>query len=229
MELRLDPADTRVPALERELGVIGLPPILSDDWDYAPAEVEHAELLHLHIRGLCGESFGYWAERLGLPSDTPVINKRAMGKKDIALTYGFQPIVSERLRLIFLREHLTGWETQSVRHAGKSDTYPPFYVFTSTNLLPPLASSTQIHTVHHPPAASESRDPLAGSTAHILRGPLEYSRKDLGSVCDFNHTHEIFGEVPQRHRRFVITPRAWSVLKRHQIRLVEVEPIIIKA
>lgn len=236
IEISLEKADPRRQEIERELKDTGHRALI----DYAPVfeewEVEQAELLHMFIRALCGQKFANWAEDLGVPSGTRVMDKREMGKQDIALTYGFETVISERLKEILAREGLRGWDAQPIQHRDPGrDRYPALYHLTAANSLPPLAPETELHEEEHtkplewPPGHPwhGHPDPLLGTTGLFQRGPLCYRRADLRTIEDFNRTDESFGEATQSHPLLILSQRAWQVFRKHKIRKVDVEPVVI--
>jgi hypothetical protein len=194
---------------------------------FDPSEVKHAELLHVYVTALCGRGFSQWAAELSLPPGTMVLDKGAMGKKDIALTDLFEVVISERLRQILVNEALTGWQTEVIRHVDPArDRFQPLYALKATTKLPRLAPETELHYETHENLPED--DPLFGTTGLFQWGPLLYDRRDLGTLADFNHTLELFGEAPLAHHNFVISQRAWKVLRKHRIRNVDVEPVVIR-
>ncbi len=197
-------------------------------------EVDEAELLRSYVRVNCGESFRTWASKLGLPSNTLVMDKREMEKHDIAITFDFEVVVSSKFREVLVEEALTGWEAHLVQHIDSGeDRFPHLFHLSSTNRLPALAPETDLHFERHTkpllgtldlPVAA---DPLAGTVGVYQRGPMRYRRSDLRKVEDFNYTREEFGEEVQKHPLFILSQRAWRVFRKHNVRNVDVEPVII--
>ncbi len=238
MDVPFEKGDPRLAQFEQDLEALGHSPA---SHLYEPAferlEVEQAELLHLFMRGLCGDGFGYWTGQVGLPEGTRRIDKKAMGKKDIALTYAFEPIISDRLRLILAKEHLTGWDAQPVLHrSARRDPYPPYFHLVSTNTLPALAPETELYErKYSKPVPWPPGHPLRGNvdqpyatSALFQRGPLLYRRRDLTQAEDFNRTHEFFGEAGASAPELIVSQRAWRVFRKYGIRLVDVEPVLIR-
>jgi len=236
IELSFEKSDSRRHEIEKELERVGYAPFVDYEPVFEPWEVEQAELLHLFVSALCGQSFAEWAKQLDLPPETPVIDMREMGKEDIAHTFAFDIVISERLKRILSEGGLSGWNVQPIQHRDpRKDQYPPLYHLTATNELPPLAPETELHEEKHTKPLEwpyghpwqGQPDPLLGTTGLFQRGPLYYRRADLTRVEDFNRSHELFGEEPQKHSSLIISQRAWQVLSKHKIRKVDVEPVVI--
>lgn len=171
---------------------------------YEPAfeqsEVERSEILHLFVRGLCGMSFTEWASELGMHAGTRVMDKREMRSQDIALTFGFETVISSRMKDTFSREGLTEWDAQPISHKSpQEDRYPPLFHLIATNELPSLE-----------PGADLERIQRKGVEAIFQRGPLQYKRQILQVIDDFNHTKELFGEPEQRSRLLIISQRCMA-------------------
>lgn len=207
---------------------------------YAPAfelwELEQAELIRLRVYGFCGHALTTWAERLGLPAGSRVLDKREMGKQDIAKTYAHNEFaISDRLREILEMEGFTGWVAEPIQHREpKRDRFPPLHLITAGHVLPPLAPETELELVTY----DNPNDPLQvglrgmssllGTTALFERGPLTYRRKDLVQVADVNRTHEVFLEVTVAHPYFVMSQRVRQAFIRHRVRGdIEWEPVVI--
>lgn len=236
VEIPLDKDDPRRAALTEELKAVGYEPLVHYDIAFEKEEVERAELLHFLISNDCGPGFVEWARVQGLPDGVRVIDKREMRNQDIAKTYAFEVIISDRVIRILHDEGLTGWDAKPVLHIDQSkDSFPPYFHLTATKELPPLAPMTDIHRVVHdtairwPPGhpLEGSDDPLLGTSALFARGPLYYHRSALGSHEDFNRTYENFGEKPQAQPLLLISQKAWRAFKRHGLRNVSVEPVTI--
>lgn len=224
VKVRFEKSDPVRDALTHELQKIGYKAHIFYEPAFEPWEVEQAELLHLFIRAMCGDGFAQWAKELRLPPGTLVMDKKEMGKRDIAITYTFDVVISARLKEILSLEGLTGWQTQAVRHiAPTRDRSEPLYALTATNRLPALAPETELHTETH----DDPRDNLFGTTGLFQHGPLHYRRRDLSALEDFNFTRELFGEAPLAHPYLILSQRAWKVLRKHRVRNVEVEPVMI--
>lgn len=193
---------------------------------FEPSEVAEAELLRLRISVLCGQGFSQWAAQLQLPSGTLVMDKREIRRSDIALTYLFDVVISERLREVFSAEKLTGWRADVIQHVDpKRDRFGPLYALRATTELPALAPNTELHVETH--EGLRRSDPLFGTTGLFQHGPLIYRRQDITAVADFNFTRERFGEAPEAHPLFVVSQRTWRVFHKHKIPKVEAEPVVV--
>lgn len=224
VKVRFEKSDPAADSLVRELQEIGYKAHVFYEPAFEQWEVEQADLLHVFIRAMCGDGFAQWAKELGLPPGTLVMDKREMGKRDIAITYAFDSVISDRLKEVFSREGLTGWRAEVVRHIDpKKDRFPPFYALAATNQLPALAPETELHLETH----DRPKDSLFGTTGLFQRSPLYYRRQDLATVEDFNHTRERFGEAPGAHPYLILSQRAWAAFRKHQIPKVDVEPAVI--
>jgi len=183
---------------------------------FEPSELEEAELVRMRVYGFCGSAFGTWSQRLGLPPGTLVMDKREMGKQDIARTHAWNEfVISERLREVFHAEDLTGWVAEPIQHIDpKRDRFGPLYWLQASSVLPPLAPETELELRRY----GEEDDVLGGTTALFERGPLCYRRSELTSLADVNRTHEVFLEVTVGHPYFIFSQRARRVLLRHRAR-----------
>jgi len=90
LRIRFEKSDPRRHDVARELEKVGLGPSELYVPAFEPLELEQSELVRLRVEGFCGEEFETWAERLKLPPGTRVMDKRAMGKMDVARTYAWE-------------------------------------------------------------------------------------------------------------------------------------------
>jgi len=217
LRIRFEKSDPRRGAVASELKRLDLEPTEFYVPAFEPLELEQAELVRLQVAGFCGEEFETWAKRLKLPPGTRVMDKRAMGKVDVARTYAWKEIViSERVRENLETEGLTGWRAEPVLHRNpQRDTFPAMYELLATNELPPLAAETELHRESH---EDPEDDLLYGTTAIFERGPLCYRRSELTRLADVNRTHEVFLEVTVGHPYFIFSQRARQALVRHRVR-----------
>jgi len=228
LTIRFEKTDPRRHDVVKELRRIDIDPIESYRPSFEPWELEQAELARLQVEGFCGEEFETWAKRLKLPPGARVMDKRAMGKMDVARTYAWKEIViAERVREILEREGLTGWLAEPIQHRNpQKDTFPAMYQLLASSELPPLSPETEIYVDKH--EGVEEGDILYGTTALIERGPLCYRRGDLTRVADVNRTHEVFLEVTVGHPYFIFSQRARQAFLRHRVRGDFVwEPVVI--
>lgn len=236
LRVPIEKSDSRRDQIARDLQEIGIRPIPIHAPAFEPWELEQAELVRLRVEGFCGDALTTWAERLGLPPGSRVMDKREMGKQDIAKTYAWNEfVISERLREVLEAEGLTGWVAVPIQHrAPKHDRFPPLYLFTASHALPPLAPETELELRTY----DDPNDPLQagvhgtvrlyGTTALLERGPLTYRRKDLVKVADVNRTQEVFLEVTVAHPYFIMSQRTRQAFMRHRVRGdIEWEPVVI--
>jgi len=96
MEIILGDDDPRLSDLLKDLRDLGQR--LSREYVsvFGADEVEKAELLKLTIGTECGPGFGRWVTDLNLPAGALVMDKREMGRADIAVTHAFETVISER-------------------------------------------------------------------------------------------------------------------------------------
>lgn len=221
IEAPFEKSDSRLAEVQRALKeVLGHEGAVTHQAVFELGELEAAEFVRLRVYGFCGDAFVTWAPRLGLPSGTRVMDKRAMGKRDIARTYNWKEIViSERLREILAGEGLRGWKVEPVRHVNPAkDRFPPMYQLESSSLLPALAPETDIEVI-----APRSEPP-----ALVERGPLIYRRRDLTNALDVNWTSEVFLEPGVSHRYSIVSQRARRAFLAHKVRgRFAFEPVII--
>jgi hypothetical protein len=226
VKAQFEKSDPAADALARELQEIGYKAHVFHVPAFEPWEVQQAELLHLFIRAECGMGFAQWAKEFRPPPGTLVMDMREMRGQDIALTYSFDVVISERSRSIFAAEGLTGWHAQLIQHVEPShNRRAPLYQLASSNELPGLAPETELHAETHERLPRDN--PLFGTTGLFQRGPLYYRRQDLATIEDFNHTRELFGEAPEAHPYLILSQRAWTAFRKHKIPKVDVEPVVI--
>jgi hypothetical protein len=228
LEITFEKDDPTLYAVSEELRGLGYHPVPHYEPAFEDWEVLQAELLRLYISALCGSGFREWAEECGVSREERVMDKSEMGTQDIAWTYAWEAVISERLRSILTQEELAGWQTVPVRHKDpKRDKWPPAYELVVTNKLPPLAPETELHYEKHDVPRWGEDHPLYGTVGIFQRGPLRYRRADLRNLADFNRTHELFGEATAAHPLIVISQRAWQVFEKHRVGKVDVEPVEI--
>ena len=134
---------------------------------YTRKELLQGELLYLSVTGVLGErkndpyDHSRMCSRCGLPRvqvADMVIDKRQMGKKDIAATYTYKVVISEKLANLFHEAGLTGYELRPVHHyTSRPGNGPALYQLIPTHTLPPM-------TV--PPTRV---DPCSGSGKPLLK------------------------------------------------------------
>jgi hypothetical protein len=223
LRVRVEQADPRLQQILRALETVGEHPPQLLVPSFEPWELEQAEFVRLRIMGFCGDPLAM------APDGAYIMDKRAMGKQDIAKTYAHnQFVISERLREIFVVEGLTGWTATPIRHANEErDRSGGRYLLTATSTLPPLAPETQLEFRRYddPP---EGWKHLRGTTALFERGPLTYRRRDLSAVSDVNRTHEVFLEATVAHPYFILSQRARQAFLKHRVRGdIRWEPVVI--
>ncbi len=220
IEVPFEKSDSRLHDVQRALkDALDTEGVTVERAAFEPWELEEADVLLLRVFGFCGDAFGTWCQKLGLDPATRVMDKRAMGKRDIARTYAWKEIVvSERLKEILAVEKLTGWTVDAIQHVNPAkDRFSPMYQLGSSHLLPPLAPETEIEAIEHP---DEPR-------ALVERGPLHYRRCDLARVHDVNWTVEVFLEPGVSHRYFIVSQRARRAFRAHTVRGdFEFEPVV---
>lgn len=226
LRVPVERTDPRLEQIVADLRKIDIDPSRMYAPAFEPRELEQAELVRMRVEGFCGDAFGWWAHRLGLPPGSRVMDKREMGKQDIAKTYAHNEfVISERAREILGVEGFSGWVAEPIQHRdSKRDRYPPLYLLTSSHELPPLAPETELElrTYDNP------KDRLYGTTALFERGPLTYRRKALVQVADVNRTHEVFMAVPVAHPYFIMSQRVRQAFLRHRVRGdLSWEPVVI--
>lgn len=221
IEVAFEKSDERLAAIQEALRhALGHDGWIAHKAVFEPLELEKAEMVLLRVFGFCGDAFGTWCQKLGLPPDTRAMDKRAMGKRDIARTYAWKEIViSERLREILAIEKLTGWTGDPIQHVNPArDRFAPMYQLGSSNLLPLLAPETEIEVIEHPGEPG----------ALVERGPLHYRRRDLTGAHDINWTAEVFLEPGVSHRYLIVSQRTRRVFNTQRVRGdFEFEPVVI--
>lgn len=237
LRVRFEKPDPRRERIVAELESNGRLPVTFYVPDFEPWELEQAEFARLRVVGFCGDALKTWAERLGLPPGVRVMDKREMGRKDIARTYAWNEfVISERLREILIAEDLSGWLVEPIQHhAPQRDHFPPLYQLFAVSELLPLAPETELELRKYEDPARTGvvqynfdYSDLYGTTALFERGPLSYRRQDLAQVADINRTREVFLEVTVAHPYFILSQRARQAFLRHRVRGdVEWEPVVI--
>ena len=231
----IEKTDPRLEQIVQDLQKINIDPGRFYAPAFKPRELEQAELVRLRIMGFCGDALTSWAKRLGLPPGSRVMDKREMGKQDIAKTYAHNEfVISERVREMLEMDGFTGWVAEPIQHRDpKRDRFPPAYLFTASHELPPLALETELelHTYDNPKdprLPMQAMAHLYGTTELLERGPLIYRRKDLTQLADVNRTHEVFLAVTVAHPYFVMSQRVRQAFLRHRVRGdLSWEPVVI--
>ncbi len=188
---------------------------------YTRKELLQAELLYLSVTGVVGErkndpyDRSQMCPRCWLPrvqvADL-VIDKRQMGKKDIAATYTYEVVITERLASLFHEAGLTGYELRPVHHyTSRPEREPVLYQLIPTHILPPMAV----------PPTRVSPCSRCGRPLLKLFAEIFYKRTDLkrAGFQDFNLTQEGW--------RLIITQRVYRLLREHKVRKFRVEVVRI--
>jgi hypothetical protein len=202
-------------------------PIIREEKIYTNKELESAELIHITSTYTVG--FKY-RDKMKLDTSTAcpvckrpakqkselVINKLMMGKKDIATTYDFEWVISERLAKILLENGLTGYKLLPVKHyTDKLKKEPVLYQLLATQMLPPLATQTKIG----------GRKGLYCETCGSgidVNFQFYYNRYKL-NYNDFNKAREHFSNGTQ----LIISQNAYQVFKQNKIRGLKYEPVVV--
>lgn len=187
---------------------------------YTAQELLAAELLHLMITGTVGEGRDHYGTQFDrsqacrgcwtglIQLNDLIIDKTKMGKKDIAMTYTGEIVISERLARLIQNAQLKGYEMRPVRHhSNRLRDEPVLYQLLVTHTLPPVAPLTQVY-----PCSICGRSTLAAFTE------IYYLRQDLEQrgVKDFNQTLE----PPQE---LIISQRAYHLFLEYKIKGFNVE------
>lgn len=214
------------PALDRLIDGLKEAEILYRlDRCYTRRELLQAELLELQVTGVLGEvknepfaespgcrycgHYRYWPRTQ--VADL-VVDKRLMGKKDIAATYGMEIVVTERVARLFEEARLTGYQLRPVQHhSTRLHPEPVLYQVIPTNLLPPMAS----------PPTRVKPCPVCGQPLHDGWSQIFYRRSDLerAGVKDFNRAQERY--------LMAISQRVYRLLSEHRLRKFRVDVIRI--
>lgn len=199
---------------------------------YTPGELAGFEFLRVTVTAYAGfgaENFGPVYDKSsacpacglsGWRQTSPlIINKREMGKKDLAITYSFEYLSSDRLKLALEANGIGGYCLMPVRH--KTDTLgtnePRIWQITSAHILPPMVPPT---VLERSAAYCETCD----RTGVYLKSEPYYSPKGFIAE-DINFTAECFGERPFATHDVVISQRTYRLLRELKVRNFRVEPV----
>jgi hypothetical protein len=193
---------------------------------YTRQELLQAELLELMVTGVVGEvkddqydrstACRYCGHYRGSSHFVQVadlvIDKRLMGQKDIAATYGYEIVITEHLAQLFQEAGFSGYELRAVYHHSKRLTSEPvLYQLMPTHVLPPMAV----------PPTRVKPCPVCGKPLHDTYSEIFYHRRDLEQtgLKDFN--------LAQERWLIAITQRVYRLLLEHKVKKFKVEVIRI--
>jgi len=188
---------------------------------YTRQELLQAELLELMVTGVAGEvkNDQYDMSQMCRYCRHPrvqvadlVIDKRLMGQKDIAATYGYEIVITQRLAQLFQKAEFSGYELRPVHHHSKRLTSEPvLYQLVPTHVLPLMAA----------PPTRVKPCPVCGKPLHDTFSEIFYHRRDLeqAGLEDFN--------LAQERWLIAITQRVYRLLLEHKVKKFKVEVIRI--
>jgi hypothetical protein len=150
-----------------------------------------------------------------------VINKAEMGKKDLAITYEYDYVISRRVADALQNENCSGYSLSHVKHysqrSGKYSDLEVFQLF-ATNVLPPVVEPTVL-------LRSKEYCTVCGRHGLFFRSEPYYCRKSLTSLCDFNFTAEYVGEGRYPRQKLIISSKVYKLLKALKVRNFKVTPV----
>jgi hypothetical protein len=213
---------------------------------YTKRELLEAELLWLIITGTVGEGGDTYGTQFDPAQICPhcgtgfvqisdlVIDKGRMGKKDLATTYEWEVVLSERVARLLREQPLTGYELRPVRHYArrKWEKEPVLSQLMATHTLPPMASpptefeKTAQYCLHCGRNGLYLKSERHwGALRYWETSEVYYHRQGL-EIQDFNQTYEHFGQGwPMRG--ILISPRVYRLLLEHKVRNYKVKPVYI--
>jgi hypothetical protein len=188
---------------------------------YSRQELLEAELLELMVTGVVGEvknerhdmtQMCRYCRHPRVQVADLIINKRLMGKKDIAATYGYEIVITERLAQLLQEAGFSGYELRSVHHhSTRLRAEPVLYQLVPTQGLPLMAS---------PPTRGKPC-PVCGKPLHDTFSEIFYRRGDLEQtgMKDFN--------LAQERWLVAITQPVYRLLLEHKTKKLKVEVVRI--
>jgi len=191
------------------------------DRHYTREELHQAELLSLIVTGTVGNrknnpydetEMCRYCKRPRIQIDDIVIDKKLMGRKDIAATYELEIVITERLAKLFERAKFTGYTLRPVHHYSRRlKEEPTLYQLVPTHTLPAVAS----------PPTRVRACPLCGRPILNPFTEIFYHQEDLQrtGIHDFNLAWEGWPVI--------ITQPVYRLLVEHRIRKFKVEIIRI--
>jgi len=205
---------------------------LREEAVYSRSELAGFEFLHLTVTTYadcdaddCGPVFDKSAAcpacgLSGWKQISPVIiNKKEMGKKDLAITYGFEYLLSDRLKQALEAARLTGCSFMPVRHMTDrlGPNEPVVWQIVSAHVLPRMVPPTVLKR-------AKRYCETCGHTGVYLKSEPYYSRDGFVAE-DINFTGDCFGERPYSHPRIILSQRVYRLLKELKVRNFKVEPV----
>jgi hypothetical protein len=190
---------------------------------YTRQELLEAELLELMVTGVVGEvkNERYDMSQMCRYCRHPrvqvadlIIDKGLMGKKDIAATYGYEVVITERVAQLLQEAGFSGYELRPVHHhSTRLRAERVLHQLVPTHVLPLMAS---------PPTRVEPC-PVCGKPLHDTFSEIFYPRRDLEQtgIKDFNQAQERW--------LVAISQRVYRLLLEQKIRKFKVEVIRILA
>ncbi len=187
------------------------------DRHYTRDELYKAELLSLIVTGTVGNrknnpydetKMCRYCRRPRIQIDDIVIDKKLMGRKDIAATYELEIIITERLASLFEEAKFTGYTLRPVHHYSRRlKKEPILYQLVPTYTLPSAAS----------PPTRVRVCPVCGKPILNPFTEIFYHQEDLQrtDIRDFNVAWEGWPVI--------INQRVYRLLVEHKIRKFKVE------
>lgn len=225
----LEKTDPALDKLIYELKVQGLhdKPLIREEKIYTKRELDSAELIHIKSTYTVGFKYRDKMEfdmskvcpvckRPTIQKSELVIDKLKMGKKDIATTYDFEWVISERLAKILRKNGFTGYDLFPVKHyTDKLKKESVLYQLLATKTLSALALQTKIG----------GRKGLycekCGSGIDV-NFEFYYNHHEL-DYTDFNKAREQFSNGTQ----LILSQNTYQVFKKNKIRGLKYEPVLI--
>lgn len=236
-ELVLDAGDETLNVLIKELERNEISVSTRKERVYTKSDIDDAKLLLLYGTAMCGDGYNVYGTKFE-PSNKCskcgfgevqvsdlIIDKTKMSKKDFAVTYNNEMVISKRVAEILEENKLTGFELWPVYHyTTKMRNELELYQIMPTNILPLMLS---------PPTVIEKSKEycnLCGNSSQGLQSQPYYKREDLKIICDFNKSCEFFGVKLTRGTPIqvpIISQKSYQIFKENKVRNIKVEPVVI--
>jgi len=157
-----------------------------------------------------------------------VKGKPRFGRNDIlAIHWEYEFIITDHLKSLIEKANLTGTDFWPILDHKKRTPVQGYCQLHIANILPPMSTSTQFElvTLERLPKSPCS----CGKTGRNLAiHQMVYRRKDLLDARDFNKTNEWLGGGYGTTQWKVVSAKIYQLFKKHNIRSVTFQPVVIE-
>ncbi len=139
------------------------------------------------------------------------IDKRKMGKKDLARTYDNIEVISDRFYKVLVENDVTGIEFLPVNHKkdAKMENEPKLYQLKPMFVLPTVSEKTEQYKEDYCECCKKS--------GLLYRGSLYYNNESLSNAKDFNFTYEYFGAGWSGKQSIIVSHKVFRLCKENKI------------